>query len=137
MPRAFLVNAISLYIRMYASRIISLFVFTFVCAVSAAVCHWDGDGHYYTFDGAHFDYEGICKYQAVSCCPGDLFPSFLILAQNEKRGNIAGSFASYVEIVYDDDPPVLSRNTSVSPIPVSLSVRHRSSYNYRPSRSQA
>jgi von Willebrand factor type D domain len=77
----------------------------FVAATGGAfgTCIFSGDVHYLTFDGAHFDYQGVCKYQVANYCGSDpMLTEFEIYARNEYRyGMQQVSWLQYFEIVYN------------------------------------
>ena len=74
----------------------------FVTATDGAygTCTLFGYVHFLTFDGAHFDYPGVCRYQVATNCGSG--PSvFQIYARNEYRDALQQvSWLQHIEIVY-------------------------------------
>jgi hypothetical protein len=84
-----------------------------------------GGGHYYTFDGNKFDYQGTCKAKLASNCLGT--NDFNVSVNYENRNGVANvSYVSYLTIEFG---PVAGRveviighyPTSTDPVSVRVS----------------
>jgi von Willebrand factor type D domain len=68
-------------------------------AGATRVCTLYGAGHIVTFDDAHFDYEGVCKYVVAAYFDAAYNFVFRITAGNQNRyGATDVSWLNYVEI---------------------------------------
>lgn len=68
-------------------------------AESKAVCRAQGDPHYTTFDGRHYNIMGTCTYSMVELCGTDpTLPAFAVEAKNEHRTSRLVSYVSLVTV---------------------------------------
>ncbi|XP_054553156.1 IgGFc-binding protein [Talpa occidentalis] len=67
--------------------------------VSVATCRAQGDPHYTTFDGLHYDMMGTCTYTITELCSKDLsLPAFSVEAKNEHRNSRRVSYVGFVTV---------------------------------------
>lgn len=64
-------------------------------ASASGVCSWSGGGHFYTFDGVKFDYQGTCRATFASQCVQNNFVT--VYVTGEKRGGVTSvAYVGYV-----------------------------------------
>lgn len=82
---------------------------------SAEFCYINGAGHYRTFDGFQYDFEGFCSYNLFSYSAGS--DRISIDAKNVRCNSQAEACSKSLTVTFNSETYVLSKGKSLDDLP--------------------